>query len=577
MNHPKTSAAADMRALLALAGPRGVTIALSLLIASLAEAIGVATLLPLLKFLGPTEGAELSRLGNITNTLVGGTPSLVILLAIIVAALWFKSGMIILAMRQVGYAVAQISADLRVRLIRALLRAKMEYFTAQQVGTFANAMGVESDRAASAVHAAFKILAMVFQAIIYLTLAALIDPILTVLAIATGAVLVAALSRFVRAAHKAGYIMVDSYEGLLTQITDGMSGIKPLRSMALQDRLGDILVAESNRLNEGRRKFILNKELLTNLREPIVILFLAPGLFVALQVFTIPLQELLVLAFLFFRSINVIGGLQGEYQNLVTFQEFHRSIQAKIDSAEAACETHTGTVVASFERSIILDCVSFSYGEAPVLTGVSMSVDRGNITTISGPSGAGKTTLIDLILGFHTPSNGAILIDGDTLSTVDMTSWRRQVGYVPQETLLFHDSVLINLTLNDPAVSREDAEAALHLSGAWDFVCALPDGLDSIVGERGTKLSGGQRQRIALARALVRRPRLLILDEPTTALDPVTEQAICETLLSLKDTVSILIVTHQRALVDIADVKYHLVAGKTGAGGIPDVAAAARN
>jgi ATP-binding cassette subfamily C protein len=137
-----------------------------------------------------------------------------------------------------------------------------------------------------------------------------------------------------------------------------------------------------------------------------------------------------------------------------------------------------------------------------------------------------------------------------------MHSWREKIGYVPQEMSLFHDTVLNNITLADPNISREAAEAALRTAEAWDFVSAMPEGLDTVVGERGAKISGGQRQRVAIARALARNPRLLILDEPTTALDPETESAICETLLKMKGSVTILVISHQSALVEIADITY---------------------
>jgi ATP-binding cassette subfamily C protein len=136
------------------------------------------------------------------------------------------------------------------------------------------------------------------------------------------------------------------------------------------------------------------------------------------------------------------------------------------------------------------------------------------------------------------------------------------IGYVPQENILLHDSVLNNVTLGDPDLTESDATEALQFAGAWDFVSANPEGLRAVVGERGTKLSGGQRQRIMIARALVHRPQLLILDEATSALDPKTEQAICETLVSLRGRLTILAISHQTALVGMSDRVYRLADGK---------------
>jgi ATP-binding cassette subfamily C protein len=147
------------------------------------------------------------------------------------------------------------------------------------------------------------------------------------------------------------------------------------------------------------------------------------------------------------------------------------------------------------------------------------------------------------------------------MAQIDLHHWRRQIGYVPQDNLLLHDTVLTNVTLGDPALGPEDAEYALHAAGAWEFVRRMSDGLHALVGERGTRLSGGQRQRIMLARALVHRPALLILDEATTALAPSTEAAICSTLRHLVGDMTILAVSHHSAMLEVADRVYRIQDG----------------
>jgi ATP-binding cassette subfamily C protein len=136
------------------------------------------------------------------------------------------------------------------------------------------------------------------------------------------------------------------------------------------------------------------------------------------------------------------------------------------------------------------------------------------------------------------------------------------IGYVPQDTILLHDSILNNVTLGDKSLTSEDVETALKAAGAWDFIKEMPAGIDTTVGERGTKLSGGQRQRIAIARALVHKPQLLILDEATSALDPKTEASICQTLKALRGQLTVLAISHQSALVEVADRVFQISAGK---------------
>jgi len=142
-----------------------------------------------------------------------------------------------------------------------------------------------------------------------------------------------------------------------------------------------------------------------------------------------------------------------------------------------------------------------------------------------------------------------------------MSAWRQRIGYVPQETFLLHESVGVNVTLGDPEVASADVEAALKAAGAWDFVRTMHEGCDTPVGERGARLSGGQRQRIAIARALIDQPQLLILDEATASLDPTSEAEVCDTVRRLRGAVTILAVSHQVALLDVADKVYRIEDG----------------
>jgi len=238
------------------------------------------------------------------------------------------------------------------------------------------------------------------------------------------------------------------------------------------------------------------------------------------------------------------------------------SLRKAIKQAKNAREVSGGIEQPRLESAIRLDRVSFAYGEKKVLQDVSLTIPTQSLTTIIGSSGAGKTTLVDLIIGLYEPSSGAVYLDDIPLTRIDLKQWRRKLGYVPQEQLLLHDSILTNVTLGDPELTEADAEHALKEANAWEFVSALPDGMHSSVGERGTKLSGGQRQRIMIARALAHRPSVLILDEPTSALDPASEALISETLRRLRKDYTILAISHQPALAESADVVYRLQNGE---------------
>jgi ATP-binding cassette subfamily C protein len=213
------------------------------------------------------------------------------------------------------------------------------------------------------------------------------------------------------------------------------------------------------------------------------------------------------------------------------------------------------------ETAIRLDRISFAYGKKAVLQNVSLTFRAGMITAIVGPSGSGKTTVVDLVIGLLQPNEGHIWLDDLPLAQIDLQQWRHWIGYVPQESWLLHDTVYNNVTFGDPELGEKDTTEALQAAGAWEFVKAMPEGLKSTVGESGSKISGGQRQRIAIARALVHKPKLLILDEATTALDPENEMAICKTLGELRGKLTILAISHQPAVLNVADRAYRLENG----------------
>jgi ATP-binding cassette subfamily C protein len=214
-------------------------------------------------------------------------------------------------------------------------------------------------------------------------------------------------------------------------------------------------------------------------------------------------------------------------------------------------------MVAPLEAAAItFDEVSFSHGagqEAGGVCGLSLKIDEGELIGIAGSSGAGKTTLADLLVGLYPPASGAIRIGGERLEGGVLAAWRRSLAYVSQDPYLFHDSVRANLLWANPQASDAEIAEALALSGADDVVAKLPAGLETVVGERGGLVSGGERQRIALARALLRRPRLLLLDEATNAIDVAGEQALLRRFAALPQRPTILVIAHRESTLEAVE------------------------
>jgi ATP-binding cassette subfamily C protein len=283
---------------------------------------------------------------------------------------------------------------------------------------------------------------------------------------------------------------------------------------------------------------------------------------VALTRLAMPLDRVFLLILFFSRAMVNLSRVQKQYQAMVACESAFWSMRETIDRSQAQAEQHHGSARPELTRGISLRDVHFSYGEHPILDGVSLEIPAGSIVGIIGPSGSGKTSIADLVIGLLRPQQGDVWLDETPLAEVDMPWWRSAVGYVPQEMLLLHENVRVNVSLGDPEIDDHDVEAALRAAGAWEFVSRLDQGLETPLGERGARVSGGQRQRIAIARALVRRPRLLILDEATAALDPESERGIYDTVRSLKGQMSILAISHQRRLTEVADRIYQLEEGR---------------
>ena len=544
---------------------------LAMIMAGVVEGIGLTALLPLLqKAIDLPKGPSAETASNsgadsfITSALsYMGIPATVgSLLTVIMIGAILRSVLVLIADRKVGYTVAHVATDLRLALLRALLSTRWGHFLGQQVGSMANAAGTEVMRASSAYLHAATALAMAIQAFAYFVVALLVSWKTTLLFMSVAALVLALLYKMVAKAKRAGRKQTHLLQSLLARLSDSLQSLKAFKAMGRENLADELLSTNTMKLNKALRKQVFSKAALRGIQEPLLTLLVIVGLYLMLVYLKMDLPKVMVLIFLMARMLNETGKVQRKYQEVAICESAYWSLQDKINQAQQHKEPPGGDKQATLEHGITIDHVDFGYGEQLILEDVSLEIPSRTFTSIVGPSGAGKTTLVDLVTGLFHPVKGSIKIDGIALPELDLRSWRRMIGYVPQDTILLHDSIFINVTLGEPSLTEEDVEYALKAAGAWDFVSKMAEGMQTTVGERGAKLSGGQRQRIAIARALIHRPQLLILDEATSALDPKTEAAICETLKELRGQLTILAISHQAALVDVADRVFRISAGE---------------
>jgi ATP-binding cassette subfamily C protein len=540
------------------------TILLCLVMASVVEGIGLASLVPLLLVATDTGGSKASPLLDIARDMlasVGLSLSAGPLIIFFVATLVLNASLNFLAMQHVGTAIAGFSARLRLEIIRNLFRARWSYLVRHPVGHIANALG-QAGQAGQAYQLAATFLAQCVQTVAFLTVALVVSWPLAVAALAIGGLMALALHFLVRISRKAGWRQTQRNRELATLLVDAFNNIKPLRAMARESEFARFLERKIGSVRKAIRRDVIAQQALKNGNDMLAALCLGSGFFVTIAVWHVPLVEVVAVGVLLKRTSSGIGKIQQLYQQAVAVEGPYLEVSTFIAESAAALEHDSGRRQATLEWDCCLEEVSFSHGDRRVLDSVSIEIPAGCVTVLMGPSGAGKTTIADIILGLYPPDRGRVLLDGVPLDEIDLRSWRRSVGYVPQELVLFHDSICANVALGDPSVGEAEVRRALEMAGAWEFVEDLPQGLWTGVGPGGARLSGGQRQRIALARALVGSPKLVILDEATSALDPETERQICANVRQLAGQTTVLAITHRPALLEIADRRYRVEDGR---------------
>jgi ATP-binding cassette, subfamily C, bacterial len=543
---------------------RAFAVVICLLLASVFEGIGLATLIPVITVAtgSPETASPAEALLRQFMDFIGLPVAIGPLIIVMIIAMTIRALLGVAVMSFVGYTAAGVAADLRRQVVANLLKVRWRYFANQRMGRITTVISNDATRASRAYLMSAEFVALAAQSLVMAIIAAIVSWRLALLAVGLGAILALSLHGLIRAARKAGRQQTFRTRELIIFLYDTLNNLKVIRAMGRQAPFATLLDRKIRKLRNALRREVLTTELLTSAQLIVMALFLGGGFYLLFTFFEAPLAEIIVAGLVVSRSVSSLGKLQKAYQKAMALESAFMSTKELIDEAGSDPEIDAGTRPAAFERDIRLEALRFAHGQSPILQGLTMAVPANRLTVLTGPSGGGKTTTVDLILGLHRPDEGRILLDGVPLDEIGLASWRKLVGYVPQEVFLLHDSVRANLTLGDDGIDEATLWWALELAGVDSFVRELPGGLDGLVGEGGGRFSGGQRQRIALARALVRRPRLLILDEVTSALDPATAVAIAQSIKALTRETTVLTITHRPEFLDVADQIYRVERGR---------------
>jgi ATP-binding cassette subfamily C protein len=530
-----------------------------------ASALAAILLIPILAAAGVNVGGDGrpgSHLFGAVLSVAGARPSLGASLAALAIVTAVQAALNVWQLRTVVSVTHDVVATLRQRLFESLCQVEWARFGEYRSADLLEALTARVERVGWAARSVVSLGGALVMAAVYVVLAFSLSASMTLVTLAVGALLGVAQHQQRRKATETGEAQAAVSRTLYRLATESLTNMKTIRTHDAAGRHAAELRATAAREREVGMQLASVVAMSKLWLDVGAVALLAVVTVLAIRIVGVPAGELIVLLFVFTRLMPQVSASQQAYQNLIVDLPAFVRVQEAIDQSAAEAEAQPGARrTVRFEHEIRLDEVSYGYGGDLAVQDISVAIPAGSTVAIVGRSGAGKTTLADIVLGLIEPQAGRVLVDGVPLTPDHLAAWREQVGYVSQDGALFHDTVRANLLWAAPSATEAELWAALRLAAA-DFVADLPQGLETIVGDRGTLLSGGERQRLALARALLRRPKLLVLDEPTSALDAETEQVLDRALRALPGGVTVLLITHRLSAIRRADMIYVLDRGR---------------
>lgn len=537
--------------------PRGrVLLVVVLMVAvSLSEGIGLFLLVPVLGALtgaGGGGGSAVPRIVAASGLPVAPGPLLALFVALVGlrGVLQYARG---IEAQRLGYRMVD---GLRARALHLLLHARWDRLAAMRQSDNASLLITNIDR----IGTAFDQLLRAATAIVTLAgvgiTALLLSPRVALLAGLGAGMALLAYRGLRQRASALGAMLGDAYGEVHGRTSESLGALRLIKSLGAEARAEAGIADTFARLRGAQLAYARSHGRGQMALQAAGAAVIALAAWLAITQLRVGALVLLPLVALFARALPLLGALQEAWQDWLHDAPALADAATLMAQLELAQEPPAAPGIAAPMplRSIALCDVALRHQgrETPALNGVTLNLPVRTTTALVGQSGAGKSTLADVLGGLLLPDVGWLAVDGVPLDPAALRAWRDSVAYVQQEPVLFHATIRENLRWAMPDADDAALGDALALASAG-FVHGLPDGLDTVVGDRGARLSGGERQRIALARALMRKPQLLILDEPTSALDAENEAAVADALAGLRGRLTILLIAHRSALADVAD------------------------
>jgi ATP-binding cassette subfamily C protein len=461
---------------------------------------------------------------------------------------------------------------LRVQLYRAIGQASWQFHSHHHSADSVHLLDEVVDDIGQGTYSVLQLFVVISQVIVYLLVSAQISMTMTVLMIITGILLFGMVIPINRRVFRHGQRTVAASKTLYRSMAEFFAGLKLAKSYNRTQSHVDEFVTNTRSLRDEQKALVSSSTSAQMWLRILTVALLSLFVYFALEVFSMGASQLILLIILANRLYQALSSGQNNWQYILQMLPSYKAYNKASDEFSQHAEAATGNnkTVPLLQQKITLQSVGFYYTDKPeqaALKNIDITIPARKTTAITGPSGAGKSTLADILMGILSPDTGKLFVDETELTPELLSAWREHVAYVPQDVYLFHGSIRSNLNwacAQDQA--EEDLWAALDAAAAGEFVRQLPEGLDSTVGERGLRLSGGERQRIALARAILKKPDVLILDEATSALDAENEQKIQDALSRLHGDLTIILIAHRESSLKQADQIIELEKGRLKAG-----------
>jgi ATP-binding cassette subfamily C protein len=533
----------------------------------LTEGLSVILLLPLLSRVGVAAGSSQGLVTGLINkslAFIGATEPLPILGVIFIVA--GLQAVLTIALNWWSVKLARHYQSRRqLEMFSAFMRAKWSFITARKAGEMTNAIVTESERLGRAFTILLSLVGSLVVALIYLILSLLIAWQVTLCLIACAGIAALAMVQLYRKGYEAGRSLAPLDAELQSALNEQFAGAKFIKASGIDDRSSTLIAPLVQKLEDANTFAGAAPGTVRGVLEFTGLIGLAIILVLASEGMGVAAGNIVIVLALFGRLFPRLTAVQAQMHYLTGNLHAIEVIDQLQEAARAEAErqdTSVAPLKVDLPTTLSIRNLQVRLGERIVLDQINLVLPIPGVLAVVGRSGAGKSTLVHTLLGLVDTSAGSIRLGDHEFAAAPLRAWRRAIGYVPQETILFHASIRDNLTLVKPDASQAEIESATRRAHAYDFIAAWPEGFDTIIGDQGVKLSGGQRQRLGIARALLTNPRLLLMDEAMSALDTESEAELLRTIVDLRQEMGILIVAHRLGAVRTADNICVLDAGR---------------